>query len=410
MPPIPVTDDEPRPALADRRVVQVLEEPELVVAADERRLERVRPATAATLGDDSQRPEGGDGRGLALERLLAGGLERDRRACRALRRLAHQHRPGRRHRLEARGRVDDVAGDHALVGRAQGHRRLAGEHARARLDPGSEDPDSVHQLEGGPDAPLGVVLARGRRPPDGHHRVADELLDEAAVPGDDLGRDVEVPGQGLADLLAVALLGEGREADEVREQHRDQAALGDGGRRRVLGAPDGPSAGRRERRGSRGRRCRTRARDERRPALPAELLARLVRHATGRARRREGGPALRTELASGSVLGPAAGAGQRIPSYAGSSGQPRVADCDRAHRISRMQMVRLYRQHACPRRPGLLRLRRFARLLGLVAARPCRCPSPCRRRGRPSARTRRPAGRPNRCGPRSTRSSSRTGP
>ena len=41
-------------------------------------------------------------------------------------------------------------------------------------------------------------------------------------------RQVEVAGQDLADLLRVALLGERREADEVGEQDRDVAALGDG--------------------------------------------------------------------------------------------------------------------------------------------------------------------------------------
>ena len=37
--------DEPRPALADSGVVEVLEQPELLVAADERRLERLAPVT-----------------------------------------------------------------------------------------------------------------------------------------------------------------------------------------------------------------------------------------------------------------------------------------------------------------------------------------------------------------------------
>ena len=46
---------------------------------------------------------------------------------------------------------------------------------------GPEAADRVDELERGPDGPLGVVLARGRRAPDGHDRVADELLDGAAV-------------------------------------------------------------------------------------------------------------------------------------------------------------------------------------------------------------------------------------
>ena len=39
----------------------------------------------------------------------------------------------------------------------------------------------VDELERRADRPLGVVLVRGRRAPDGHDRVADELLDGAAV-------------------------------------------------------------------------------------------------------------------------------------------------------------------------------------------------------------------------------------
>ena len=58
-------------------VEQVLEQPQLVVAADERRLEGVRAAAAAALGDDPQGAPGRDRGRLALERLLAGRLEGD---------------------------------------------------------------------------------------------------------------------------------------------------------------------------------------------------------------------------------------------------------------------------------------------------------------------------------------------
>ena len=57
--------------------------------------------------------------------------------------------------------------------------------ARAWIS-GPEDADGVDELEGGADGPLGVVLARDRRAPDGHDRVADELLDGAAVALDDI--------------------------------------------------------------------------------------------------------------------------------------------------------------------------------------------------------------------------------
>ena len=125
------------------------------------------------------------------------------------------------------GGVDDVAGDHPLVRGADRHRRLAGQHAGASLDARAERLDRVDQLERGTNGALGVVLVRDRRAPDGHHRVADELLDRAAVALDHLAREVEVARQRVADVLRVTLLGERREADEIREQDADEAPLGD---------------------------------------------------------------------------------------------------------------------------------------------------------------------------------------
>ena len=121
-------------------VEQVLEQPQLVVAADERRLERVRPAAAAPLGDDAQRPPGGDGRRLALEPARRRPRTRSPRSPRGSVASPTRTRPGRRDRLEPRGRVDEVARDHALVRRAERDRGLAGEHAGAGLDARPERP------------------------------------------------------------------------------------------------------------------------------------------------------------------------------------------------------------------------------------------------------------------------------
>ena len=85
--------------------------------------------------------------------------------------------------------------------------------------------DGRDELEAGPHGPLGVVLLRDRGAPDRHDGVADELLDDAAVAADDRPGELEVAREELADLLGVALLREGREADEVAEQHRDVAQL-----------------------------------------------------------------------------------------------------------------------------------------------------------------------------------------
>ena len=107
--------DEPDPALARRRVEQVLEQAQLRVAADERRLEALVATAAAALRDDPQGAPRGDRRGLALEQLLAGRLVRDRVRRRALGLLADEHGARRGDRLEPGGGVRQVAGDDALV-------------------------------------------------------------------------------------------------------------------------------------------------------------------------------------------------------------------------------------------------------------------------------------------------------
>ena len=52
---------------------------------------------------------------------------------------------------------------------------------------GPERRDRIDQVERRSNGSLGVVLAGGRRAPHRHHRVADELLDGAAVARDHLG-------------------------------------------------------------------------------------------------------------------------------------------------------------------------------------------------------------------------------
>ena len=98
--------------------------------------------------------------------------------------------------------------------------------ARAWIS-GPSVPHRVGQLERRANGPLGVVLVRGGRAPHRHDRVADELLDRAAVARDHVARDGAVALEGVAHLLGVALLGERREADEVGEQDGDEAPLGD---------------------------------------------------------------------------------------------------------------------------------------------------------------------------------------
>ncbi len=106
--------DEPDALLAARGVEEVLEQAELLVAADEGRLEPLAAVASADLGHDPQRAPGRDRAGLALEQLLAGLFEGDGRRCRPMRRLADQDGARRCDRLQSRRGIDEVAGDHAL--------------------------------------------------------------------------------------------------------------------------------------------------------------------------------------------------------------------------------------------------------------------------------------------------------
>src|SRR5205823_5833698 len=139
------------------------------------RLKGIAPVLASPFGHDPQRTPRRNGGGLALEDLLADCLECDRTAGRALRRLADEDRARLGRRLEAARGVDDVAGDHPLVGRAEGDSGLAGEDAAAGLDARTENADGVDELECRPNGTLGIVLLRDRGAPDRHDRVADEL-------------------------------------------------------------------------------------------------------------------------------------------------------------------------------------------------------------------------------------------
>ena len=112
--------------------------------------------------------------------------------------------PGGATRLEPAGGVDEIARDHALVRGAERDGGLAGQHPGACLDPGPETRDARRPARAPRDGPLGIVLVRHRRAPDRHDRVADELLDGAAIAADHVGREVEVAGQELADVLGVA--------------------------------------------------------------------------------------------------------------------------------------------------------------------------------------------------------------
>jgi len=209
-----LTDDRDEAGLpfAGGGVEQVADEAEVVVAAHERRLEGRLAAGPAPHGLHVECLPGGDVLGFPLQRLLPDRFVGDGLVGRPPRGLPDQDRSGRRGALQPRCGVDQVAGDHGLARGANGGGRLAGQDRSSKGEGCAgigHGADGRDQVQGRADRAFGVVLVGDRDTPDGHHRIANELLDRAAVAANDLIAGVEIAGQQVARLLRVAVLGQG---------------------------------------------------------------------------------------------------------------------------------------------------------------------------------------------------------
>jgi hypothetical protein len=186
----------------------------------------------------AQRQPGFDRLGLALGDDRRRLLVFDRLARRGVCLSPDEHAVDRRGRLEARGRVDDVAGDHRLAELRPGAER------DQRLAGVDGDPDlHVEPLEGlhvvadrerRPHRALRVVAVGRRSPEDGHDRVADELLDHAAERLELAANEVVVGREERPDVLRVEHFGPGGEADEIDEDDRNEPPLVAARRRRSV--------------------------------------------------------------------------------------------------------------------------------------------------------------------------------
>ena len=155
--------------------------------------------------------------------------------------------------------------------------------------------DGGDEVERRADGALGVVLVRDRRAPDGHHRVADELLDRAAVALDQRGGRSRSSAESSSRVSSASRSSEARrEADQVGEEDGDEPPLGRGGR--------GRPAARRRRVGARAAH-----RTRRRTAPRQPPGGRSGRRATSAA------PQLGQNFALGAVLGAAAAQVTRSP-------------------------------------------------------------------------------------------------
>src|SRR5439155_25037746 len=198
------------------------EEPALAFAPDHRGL----VAAGGGLAADRAKAVGLERVGLALCLDRLRGLAVDRLADETAGLLAQEDLAGLGRLLEASSHIDGVPGCQALLG--AGH-DLAGVDADAQLEARSvralelivEVAEAGAQLVGGSHGPERVILVHRRHPEDGHDRVADELLDGAAVPLDDRLRGLEVARHHAAKALGVDPLAERGRAGDVAEQGVD---------------------------------------------------------------------------------------------------------------------------------------------------------------------------------------------
>ena len=181
----------------------------------------------------AERPPDPHGRLLALRDDRLGFLIVDRRARREIRLLAHDDSVRRRGRLQARSRVDHVAGDDAFalscvrcerderLARVDGDPHLQVELGRGRI----QLRDRVEDRQRGADGPLGIVAVSDRGAENGHDGIADVLLDRAAEGFDCSADPGEVGRLDRADVLGIEPLGSGGEPDQVDEEDRHDLSL-----------------------------------------------------------------------------------------------------------------------------------------------------------------------------------------
>ncbi len=288
----------------------VLEQTQLAFPADERRLHAAAGRRSRPIRLQPHRTPDLDRFRLALERVGAKWCELDGGVEHVEGRLAHHDRAGLGDRLQPRRRVHHVTDDEAPLSVGRRNRCLAAQNPganRQRLvtELGTDPGHGIDELQSCSHRPLRIVLVGDRRPPHGHDRIADELLDGAAEALDDLPGAIEVGGERRPHVFGVATLGERRETDEIGEQHDNEPSLVGVVQRLVLGLRGGCGF-------------------EREPARSAVLVATIVCGPAVGARLRERFPTFPAELPRRPVVGSAVRAHHRASSSCPASTAYRV--------------------------------------------------------------------------------------
>ena len=212
--------DQVRFAAADDAAICVLQVRQFAAAPDEDRLQPADPARAHQR-QRAHKLAADDALGLSLRLDLHRLGELERAARGRNRPVAGQDLPRRGRLLQSGADVDRVAGDKRAALTGPPHHDVAGIHTDTKGEPPAE------QLSQSPlhpqrhmQGPLRVVLMRRRSAENGHHRIADELLDRASSPLDFRRHRVVEAIEHRPDPFGILIGGKLSRPDEVREKNR----------------------------------------------------------------------------------------------------------------------------------------------------------------------------------------------
>jgi len=218
-PGLAVDREQVRAAVAQGALVGVLQQIQLGVAADERRLHRARAPAAAAVR--AKRAPGPHRLGDALQLDRAEILHLDPPQRQPVRPGAEDELPGLRGLLEPGRQVDRLAGGEGRLAVLRDD--LSGLDADTRLE--LQLPDRIEDGQARANGALRVVLVGLRDPERGHHRVACELLDDPAVRHHAVRDAVEEGLDTATHDLRIRTRHERGRVDEVHEENRCQLAF-----------------------------------------------------------------------------------------------------------------------------------------------------------------------------------------
>ena len=200
---------------------------ELDDTADQRRVEPPRHTGGA--GKHVVKPPDRDRLRLPFQLERLDRIGHDRVAHQPDRRVTDEDLPSCRGGFEPLRDVDRVAGRERLALLRVACDHLAGVDARSHLDPdavGGVEPvvqggEGLAELDRRADCAQRVVLVHDRDPESGHDRVADELLDRAAVALQHLARGLVVARPDTPKRLGIEAFPQRRRVCDVTEDERD---------------------------------------------------------------------------------------------------------------------------------------------------------------------------------------------